>query len=205
MVDLLGRASCLDELSNFVNSMPVGPHYVVWGALLSASRTHCRLGLAEIAARHISELEHDNATPFVVLSDIYLFSKKKDDEELVRTMKRLKGTKKTCGCSWITIKDDVNLFLSGNQDLMKDDELAKEIKEGLDQQKGEQTNGKDLKLSALKSSIKHNLYSSSCDLHHLVLLVTLDLHAHTFLFECIRVAEVLICKVGWSNLQIRED
>nr|GFA47807.1 reverse transcriptase domain-containing protein [Tanacetum cinerariifolium] len=58
----------------------------------------------------------------------------------------------------------------------------------------------DLKLSALKLSTKHNLDSSSCDLHHLMLLVTLDLHAHTFMFEYIRVAKVLICRVGWSNL-----
>nr|GEW34569.1 hypothetical protein [Tanacetum cinerariifolium] len=115
MVDLLGRASCLDEAFDFVNSMPFEPHSGVWGALLSASRTHCRLDLAEIAARHISELEPGNATPYVVLSDIYLFSKKKDDGELVRTMKRLKGIKKSPGCSWITIKDDVNLFLSGDR------------------------------------------------------------------------------------------
>nr|GFC15148.1 reverse transcriptase domain-containing protein [Tanacetum cinerariifolium] len=53
---------------------------------------------------------------------------------------------------------------------------------------------KDLKLIALKSSTKHNLDSSSCDLHHLVLLVILDFHAHTFIFEYIRVAEVLICR-----------
>ncbi|GJY11069.1 kinase-like domain, phloem protein 2-like protein [Tanacetum coccineum] len=70
------------------------PHSRVLGALLSANRTHCRLDLAQIIARHISELEPDNATPYVILSDIYLFSKKKDDEELVRTLKRLKGIKK---------------------------------------------------------------------------------------------------------------
>ncbi|GJZ55522.1 pentatricopeptide repeat-containing protein [Tanacetum coccineum] len=106
MVDLLGRASCLDEAFDFVNSMLFEPHSRVLGALLSASRTHCRLDLAQIVARHISELEPDNATPYVILSDIYLFSKKKDDEELVRTLKRLKGIKKSPGCSLITIKDD---------------------------------------------------------------------------------------------------
>nr|GEZ71662.1 hypothetical protein [Tanacetum cinerariifolium] len=57
-----------------------------------------------------------------------------------------------------------------------------------------------LKLSALKSSTKHNLDSSSCDLHHLVLLVTLDLHAHTFIFEYIRVEKVLICRIIMENL-----
>ncbi|GKC80611.1 pentatricopeptide repeat-containing protein [Tanacetum coccineum] len=123
MVDLLGRASCLDEAFDFVNSMLFEPHSRVLGALLSASRTHCRLDLAQIVARHISELEPDNATPYVILSDIYLFSKKKDDEELVRTLKRLKGIKKSPGCSLITIKDDVNLFLSGDRSHMNFTEI----------------------------------------------------------------------------------
>ncbi|KAK9078190.1 hypothetical protein SSX86_002247 [Deinandra increscens subsp. villosa] len=115
MVDLLGRAGFLDEAYDFINSMPFEPHSGVWGALLGASRTHFRLDLAEIAAQHISELEPDNATPYVVLSDIYMASRRKENEELVRTMKRLRGLKKSPGCSWITVKDDVNLFLSGDR------------------------------------------------------------------------------------------
>ncbi|KAI3803546.1 hypothetical protein L1987_31702 [Smallanthus sonchifolius] len=115
MVDLLGRAGFLDEAYDFINSMPFEPHSGVWGALLGASRTHFRLDLAEIAAQHVSELEPDNATPYVVLSDIYMASREKENEELVRTMKRLRGLKKSPGCSWIMVKDDVNLFLSGDR------------------------------------------------------------------------------------------
>ncbi|KAL7598800.1 hypothetical protein Lser_V15G25008 [Lactuca serriola] len=127
MVDLLGRAGFVDEAFDFINSMPFEPHSGVWGALLGASRSHFRLDVAEIAAQHIYELEPDNATPYVVLSDIYLVSRKKEDEELVRRMKRLKGIKKSPGCSWITVKDDVHLFLSGDFSHMK----FKEIKSTL--------------------------------------------------------------------------
>ncbi|XP_076923422.1 pentatricopeptide repeat-containing protein At1g53600, mitochondrial-like [Bidens hawaiensis] len=115
MVDLLGRAGFVDEAYGFINSMPFEPHSGVWGALLGASRTRFRLDLAEIAALHVYELEPDNATPYVVLSDMYLVSRKKENEELVRTMKRLKGLKKSPGCSWIMVQDDVNLFLSGDR------------------------------------------------------------------------------------------
>ncbi|KAL8210620.1 hypothetical protein R6Q57_005057 [Mikania cordata] len=115
MVDLLGRAGFLDEAYDFIKSMPFEPHSGVWGSLLGASRTHFRLDLAEIAAQHISELEPDNATPYVVLSDIYMASKKKENEELVRTMKKLKRLKKSPGCSWILVKGDVILFLSGDR------------------------------------------------------------------------------------------
>ncbi|XP_071716907.1 pentatricopeptide repeat-containing protein At1g53600, mitochondrial isoform X1 [Rutidosis leptorrhynchoides] len=101
MVDLLGRAGLLDEAYDVIKSMPCEPHAGVWGALLGASRMHSRLDLSEIAARRISVLEPDNATPYVVLSDMYLGLRKKEDEEFMRRMKRLNGIKKSPGCSWI--------------------------------------------------------------------------------------------------------
>ncbi|KAJ0530685.1 putative tetratricopeptide-like helical domain superfamily [Helianthus annuus] len=115
MVDLLGRAGLLDEAYDFINSMPFEPHSGVWGALLGASRTYFRLDLAEIAAQRIYELEPENPTPYVVLSDIYMVCRRKENEELVRTMKRSRGLKKSPGCSWIMVQDDVNLFLSGDR------------------------------------------------------------------------------------------
>jgi hypothetical protein len=39
----------------------------------------------------------------------------KIEGDLVRKMKNLKGIKKSPGCSWITIKDKVHLFLAGDQ------------------------------------------------------------------------------------------
>ncbi|KAK1416685.1 hypothetical protein QVD17_25800 [Tagetes erecta] len=135
MVDLFGRAGFLDEAYEFINSMPFEPHSSVWGALLGASRIHFRLDLAEIAAQHISELEPDNATPYVVLSDIYMTSRNKENEELVRTMKRLRGLKKSPGCSWIMVQDDVNLFLSGDRSHRSFEEIKKTLSTLVDEMK----------------------------------------------------------------------
>ncbi|PIN16639.1 hypothetical protein CDL12_10705 [Handroanthus impetiginosus] len=115
VVDLLGRAGLLDEATKLITSMPVEPHSGVWGALLSASRTHMRPDLAKLAAQHILELEPNNAAPYVVLSDIYSFTGKRRDEEQMRLSKILRGIKKSPGCSWITLKDNVKLFLSGDK------------------------------------------------------------------------------------------
>ncbi|KAL3651087.1 hypothetical protein CASFOL_007490 [Castilleja foliolosa] len=115
MVDLLGRAGRLDEAVKLIKSMPVKPHSGVWGALLSASRTHMNIDLAKLAAQHLLELEPNNAAPYVVLSDIYGFVGQKRDEEQMRLSKRLRGVKKTPGCSWITVKNDVKLFLAGDE------------------------------------------------------------------------------------------
>lgn len=102
MVNLLGRSGLLNEAVKLIQSMPVQPHSGVWGALLGASRSHMRLDLAELAAEHILELEPNNPTPYVVLSDMYHFMGKSRDEEQMRSSKRFRGIKKSPGCSWIT-------------------------------------------------------------------------------------------------------
>lgn len=123
MVDLLGRAGFLDEALILIESMPVEPHGGVWGALLGASRTHMRLDLAKLAAQNIFQLEPSNATPYVVLSDIYSITGKRRDEEEMRLSKRLRGVKKNPGCSWITVKDKVKLFLSGDKSHVNFEEI----------------------------------------------------------------------------------
>ncbi|KVH93113.1 Pentatricopeptide repeat-containing protein [Cynara cardunculus var. scolymus] len=135
MVDLLGRAGFLDEAFDLINSMPFEPHSGVWGALLGASRSHFRLELAEIAARRISELEPDNATPYVVLSDLYLVLGGKEDEEVVRTAKRVNRIKKSPGCSWIAVKDEVRLFLSGDRSHMNSNEIKTTLGRLVDEMK----------------------------------------------------------------------
>ncbi|XP_057949475.1 pentatricopeptide repeat-containing protein At1g53600, mitochondrial isoform X1 [Malania oleifera] len=115
MVDLLGRAGLLDEANDLIHSMPFEPHSGVWGALLAASRIHLRLDLANLAAKHLFELQPHNATPYVVLSSLYSAAGRKKDGEQVRTAKKLKGIRKNPGCSWIVIKDKVHLFLVGDQ------------------------------------------------------------------------------------------
>ncbi|KAK9152180.1 hypothetical protein Syun_010489 [Stephania yunnanensis] len=103
MVDILGRAGLLKEAVDLINSMPSEPHLGVWGALLSACRTHKNLYLAKVAAQHILELDPNNATAYVVLSNMYADAKLTCNEEEVRTAKRVKRTAKNPGCSWIVV------------------------------------------------------------------------------------------------------
>lgn len=115
MVDLLGRAGFLDTAMELIHSMPFEPHPGVWGALLGASRIHLRLDLAHLAAEHLIELEPDNATPYVVLSNLCFISGKKRDGNQVWMTKRLKGIRKSPGCSWIIMKDKVHSFFAGDK------------------------------------------------------------------------------------------
>ncbi|XP_045801158.1 pentatricopeptide repeat-containing protein At1g53600, mitochondrial-like [Trifolium pratense] len=123
MVDLLGRAGFLDEAIDLIHSMTLKPHSGVWGALLAASKAHLRLDLAKLAAQRITELEPANATPYVVLSNMYSAAGQKIEGDLVRKTKNSKGIKKSPGCSWITIKDKVHLFLAGDQSHINIEEI----------------------------------------------------------------------------------
>ncbi|KAL5564712.1 hypothetical protein UlMin_027876 [Ulmus minor] len=123
MVDLLGRAGLVDEAMELISLMPFEPNVGVWGALLSAGRAHLRFDLAHLAAQRLIELEPDNATPYVVLSSVYSISGKSKDGDQVRMTKKLKGIKKSPGCSWIVVKDKVHLFLAGDQSHMDMEEI----------------------------------------------------------------------------------
>ncbi|MCE0482443.1 hypothetical protein HAX54_041232 [Datura stramonium] len=71
MVDILGRAGLLDEAVSLINSMPFKTHSGVWGAILSASKTHLRLDLYKACTAQSLDLEPSSAAPYVVLSDLY--------------------------------------------------------------------------------------------------------------------------------------
>ena len=72
MVDLLGRAGCLDEGELLIKRMGCQPNVTTWTALLSACRTHQNLDLGDIAAMHAYRLEPRESGTYVLLSDIHV-------------------------------------------------------------------------------------------------------------------------------------
>ncbi|KAL4185973.1 hypothetical protein AMTRI_Chr10g8480 [Amborella trichopoda] len=114
MVDLLGRAGCVEEAHKVVEGMAVVPHAGVWGALLSACGIHGNLEVAEIAAKNLFEIEPGNPGNYVLLSNIYARARRWDDVAKVRRLMRGKGVAKTAGCSWIEVNNEVYKFLIGD-------------------------------------------------------------------------------------------
>jgi len=53
-----------------VMAMPCKPHVAAWMALLGACRICGNVEIPECVAKHILEMEHDNATGYVLLSNI---------------------------------------------------------------------------------------------------------------------------------------
>eukprot|EP01018_Ginkgo_biloba_P023309 Gb_30523 [translate_table: standard] len=115
MVDLLGRAGCLDEAQDFIKRMPLEPSACVWGALLSACRIHCNIVLGEHVAKQLFSLEPEIPGHYVLLSNIYAEAGRWDDVAQVRAMMKHKGLQKAPGCSWIEVNNKVHAFLVGDR------------------------------------------------------------------------------------------
>nr|GEX26285.1 pentatricopeptide repeat-containing protein At5g04780 [Tanacetum cinerariifolium] len=115
MVDILGRTGLIDEAKNLIDKMPFEATASIWGSLLSSCRVYGKVELAEIAAKHLFEIEPENAGNHVLLSNIYAANRQWD--EVIQARKLLKETevKKERGESWIEIKDKVHSFMVGER------------------------------------------------------------------------------------------
>ncbi|GAA0169660.1 hypothetical protein LIER_24095 [Lithospermum erythrorhizon] len=99
MVDILGRSACVKEAFDLIKTMPMKPNAALWGALLSACRTHGDMDLAEYAARQLVDLEPWNSGNYVLLSNIYAENGRWDEVEKLRVL--MKGIKKEPGQSLV--------------------------------------------------------------------------------------------------------
>eukprot|EP01018_Ginkgo_biloba_P007740 Gb_39702 [translate_table: standard] len=115
VVDLLGRAGRIDEAQDFINKMPIKPDATVWSCLLGACRTHSNIELGQRVAEYLLELDPKNATPYVLLSNIYAAAGRWDDTENVRRKMKDRGIEKMPGCSWIQVNKQVHAFLIGDR------------------------------------------------------------------------------------------
>lgn len=111
MVDMLGRAGCLDEAKNLIETMPMQPDAVVWGSLLAACKVHRNITLGKYVAEKLLEIEPMNSGPYVLLSNMYAELGRWRDVFRVRKQMRQQGVVKQPGCSWIEIQGCVHIFM----------------------------------------------------------------------------------------------
>lgn len=101
MVDLLGRAGCLEEAKLLIESMPMKADVVIWGTMLAASKTHGNVEIGERAAENLARLEPSHGAGRVLLSNIYAEAGRWNDVFLVRRAMQSSRVKKLPGCSGV--------------------------------------------------------------------------------------------------------
>jgi pentatricopeptide repeat protein len=111
VVDLLGRSGKLDQALEFIKEMPINPGPSVWGSLLTASVIHGNSMTRDLAYRCLLELEPENPSNYISLSNTYASYRRWDEVTEVRTMMKQRGLKKVPGISWITISGKTHSFI----------------------------------------------------------------------------------------------
>lgn len=113
LVDILGRAGRIEEAVKVIETMPFKPSGSVWGSLLNSCRLHGNVSVGEIAAKELFVLEPHNPGNYVMVSNLYADAKMWDDVDKIREVMKQRGIKKEAGCSWVQVKDKVQIFVAG--------------------------------------------------------------------------------------------
>ncbi|TQE02999.1 hypothetical protein C1H46_011363 [Malus baccata] len=112
VVDMLSRSGRLVEAEELLKSMPFQPESNAWAALLSGCNRHKNEEIAERTAKKLSELAEKNSSGYVMLSNIYASAGKWTDVMEIRRLMRDRGLKKSGGCSWVEVRNEVHCFYS---------------------------------------------------------------------------------------------
>ncbi|KAF5182170.1 Pentatricopeptide repeat-containing protein [Thalictrum thalictroides] len=114
-VDMLGRLGRLDEAYQLAQTISAEAKEValLWGSLLSASRSHGRLDLTVEAGKRLLELKQQLAGTYITMSNTYATMGKWEDAHRIRSEMINHGIQKEPGCSWVEIKDLTYAFYAG--------------------------------------------------------------------------------------------
>ncbi|XP_022134814.1 pentatricopeptide repeat-containing protein At2g13600-like [Momordica charantia] len=115
MVDLLGRAGCLEEAKDIIEEMPMQPDAIIWGSLLAACKVHRNIKLGEYVVEKLLEVDAENSGPYVLLSNMYAERGDWGNVVRIRKLMRKRGVVKHPGCSWIEIQGQMNVFMVKDQ------------------------------------------------------------------------------------------
>ncbi|TKY74307.1 Pentatricopeptide repeat-containing protein [Spatholobus suberectus] len=102
MVDILAQAGRFKEARNLINDMPFKPDKTIWCSLLGACGTYKNRHLANIVAEHLLATSPEDASVYIVLSNVYASLGMWDNLSKVREAVKKVGIK-GAGKSWIEI------------------------------------------------------------------------------------------------------
>lgn len=214
MVDLLGRAGHLEKALRLIETMPMEPNGGVWGALLGASHVHGNPDVAEIASRHLFELEPDNIGNYLLLSKTYASAGRWDDVSRVRKLMREKKLRKKPGYSWFEAKNGiVHEFFAGDVTHPEITEIKKELDDLMERLKaiGYQPNLSSVPYDVSDNEKRHLLMAHSEKLALAFGLLRTDAGSTIKIMKNLRICEdchIVMCgasKITGRKIVVRDN
>lgn len=115
MVDLLGRAGCLEEAEELIESISGEVNGIVLSSFLFACACHRDVRRGERVMRKAVLMEPWNMGNYVIARNMYAGERRWGDVERVKGMMRRTGNKKEVGCSVIEVDSRVWEFVCGDR------------------------------------------------------------------------------------------
>ncbi|KAH6771131.1 Tetratricopeptide repeat superfamily protein [Perilla frutescens var. hirtella] len=114
MISLLGRLGHIDQAVKTIVEMPQEPSVMIWRALLGACVAHNNVEFGRFSAEKVLELEPEDESTYVLLSNMYAGAKRWDNVAVVRKRMKKKRIKKEPGLSWVENQGMVHYFVVGD-------------------------------------------------------------------------------------------
>nr|AYM00531.1 pentatricopeptide repeat protein [Salvia miltiorrhiza] len=128
IVGLLGRARRLDEAEKFIRSNPIRQDVIAWRTLLNACLVHQNYGLGKKVTDILLEIGPDDAGTCILMSNMHARAKRWDKASAVRKLMRERNIKKEPGLSWIEIRNDTHVFVSGDTNNVESVQIREKVK-----------------------------------------------------------------------------
>ncbi|KAL3615534.1 hypothetical protein CASFOL_041195 [Castilleja foliolosa] len=113
LVDLLGRAGCLEEAERMIESMPYEANGIILSSLLFACGYAKDVARAEKVVTKAISMEPRNDGNYVILRNLYAGERRWRDVDRVKKLMVTKGAKKEVGCSAVEIDGRFLEFIAG--------------------------------------------------------------------------------------------
>lgn len=114
MVDLLGRAGCLEEAEKLIESMPYEANEIILSSFLSACGYFNDVTRAKKVLKNAVKLEPANDGNYVTVRNLFAIERMWSDAEEIKRLMKNNGANKEVGFSVIEIDGTVWEFVSGN-------------------------------------------------------------------------------------------
>ncbi|GAA0147577.1 hypothetical protein LIER_07240 [Lithospermum erythrorhizon] len=115
LVDLLGRAGCLEEAEKLIEIMPYEANGIILSSFLFACGYFKDVIRAERVINKAIALDPLNDGNYVMLRNLYATERRWGHVEEIKGLMRKKGARKEVGCSVIEINSQVWEFISGDK------------------------------------------------------------------------------------------
>ncbi|KAI9194073.1 hypothetical protein LWI28_002889 [Acer negundo] len=129
LIGAFGRAGRLVDAEKIAMEMPFEPDAAVWRALLSSSALHGAPDMALRMAHRLLEVNRYDDSAYVIAANVLSASGRWDEVADMRKMMKDRRVRKEGGRSWIEVKGEVHVFLAGDRNHYRAEEIYTKLEE----------------------------------------------------------------------------